>query len=332
MAKRFAILGAGAWGTAIALLLGKNPEHQVSLWSARAENAQDLREKRENIRLLPGVQIPEEIHLTAEIAEAVEQKDLIIVAIPTAFLREVFDRIAKQIPAAIPMLSLVKGIERDTFLRPSEIMDELTGPRPLAVLSGPSHAEEVSRGLPTSVVVASEDLSLAKWVQAVFSSEQLRIYTNLDVLGVEIAAAVKNIIAIAAGVSDGLNLGDNAKSALITRGLVEMTRFGMALGAEAQTFYGLAGIGDLMTTCFSRHSRNREVGELIGKGTTLKEILANMTKVAEGIYTTQSVHTRAVKMGIAMPITSAVYETLYNEKLPQDAVTDLMLRKPKSEK
>ena len=196
----------------------------------------------------------------------------------------------------------------------------------MAVLSGPSHAEEVSRGLPTSVVAASDDLELARWVQQHFSTDRFRVYTNLDVIGVELAGALKNVIGIAAGISDGLGFGDNAKSALLTRGLVEMARFGVALGAEPQTFFGLAGLGDLITTCVSPHGRNRHVGERLARGERLADILAGMKMVAEGVYTARSVHERATRMGIAMPITAEVYRVLYEDKDPRAAVNDLMVR------
>jgi glycerol-3-phosphate dehydrogenase (NAD(P)+) len=328
----FAVLGAGAWGTAVALVLAGDTRHRVSLWSARPENAVELHERRENVRLLPGVPIPPGVLLTSDIASAVEGADLLIAAVPTVHLRTVFGRIAGFIPAHLPVLSLAKGLENTTFLRPTEILGEVLGQRPLAVLSGPSHAEEVSRGMPTSVVVASEDLDLARWVQQHLSSPRFRVYTNLDVVGVELAGALKNVIGIAAGICEGLGFGDNAKSALITRGLTEIARFGVALGAEAQTFWGLAGMGDLITTCMSRHGRNRHVGERLAHGEKLPQILATMTMVAEGIYTTRSVHDKAQRMGIRMPITTEVYRVLYQDKDPRTAVNDLMVRELASEK
>ena len=202
----------------------------------------------------------------------------------------------------------------------------------MAALSGPSHAEEVSRGLPTSVVVASNDQELAKWVQERLRGERFRVYTNTDLVGVELGGALKNVIGIAAGISDGLGFGDNTKSALLTRGLAEMARFGVALGADERTFFGLAGIGDLITTCISRHGRNRHVGERLGKGEKLKDILASMKMVAEGVWTTKSVHDEAQQLGIDMPITAEIYRVLYEDKDPRQAVTDLMLREPKGEK
>jgi glycerol-3-phosphate dehydrogenase (NAD(P)+) len=327
----FGVLGAGGWGTAIALVLAQDPQHRVTLWSARPEHAAPLLAKRENLRYLPGISIPEQVRLTTDINVAVDSADLLIVAIPTIYLRETLNLVATQIPLACPILSLAKGLEIATFLRPTEIVAQVLGDRPLAVLSGPSHAEEVARGLPTSLVAASVDIGLARWVQQHFSTDFIRVYTNLDMIGVELAGALKNIIGIAAGINDGLGFGDNAKSALLSRGLAEMARFGVALGAEQSTFWGLAGMGDLITTCISRHGRNRQVGMRLGQGEKPADILAGMAMVAEGVYTTRSVHDKAAQMGIAMPITNEVYRMLYENKDPRQAVSDLMLREPKGE-
>jgi glycerol-3-phosphate dehydrogenase (NAD(P)+) len=326
------ILGAGAWGTAVALVLARKAEHRVTLWSARPESARAWHARRENVDLLPGVVIPPAVVLTADIREAVADADLLVAAVPTLYLRPTLERVAGALPANVPMLSLVKGLENETFLRPTEVLRQVTGPRRLAVLSGPSHAEEVSRGLPATVVVASGDLDLARWIQQGFTTERFRVYTNLDVVGVELAGALKNVIGIAAGISDGLGLGDNAKAALLTRGLAEMTRFGVAHGAEPQTFAGLAGMGDLITTCMSRHGRNRHVGERLARGEKLKDILCTMKMVAEGVNTARSVYQRATRMGVSMPISMAVYEILYEDKDPRAAVSELMLREPTSEK
>jgi glycerol-3-phosphate dehydrogenase (NAD(P)+) len=332
MPTRFAVLGDGAWGTAIALLLADNPTHHVSLWSARPENARLLRDRRENVTYLPGVPIPASVALTDDVTEAVADTELWIAAIPTVYLRATLTPHASLLREPRPVLSLAKGVEKQTFLRPSEILREVLGPRPVAVLSGPSHAEEVSRGLPTSVVVASSDGALAQWVQQRFGTDRFRVYTNSDVIGVELGGALKNIIGIAAGINDGLGFGDNTKSALLTRGLAEMARFGVALGADRETFFGLAGIGDLITTCFSPHGRNRHVGERLGRGEKCAAILASMKMVAEGIYTTQSVHDQAAKLGIDMPITQQVYRVLYEDRDPRAAVTALMRRDPRDEK
>jgi glycerol-3-phosphate dehydrogenase (NAD(P)+) len=332
MPTRFAILGDGAWGTAIALLLARREGHRVALWSARPENARLLRERRENVRLLPGIPLPENILLTEDIVEALDGADLLVSAVPTVYLRAMLQRIAAAVPATARVLSLTKGIENKTFLRPTEVLHQVLGVTHLGVLSGPSHAEEVSRGLPTSVVAASRDLELARWVQQCFSTDRFRVYTNLDVIGVELGGALKNVIGIAAGISDGLRFGDNTKAALLTRGLVEMTRFGVALGAEPQTFGGLAGLGDLITTCMSRHGRNRHVGEHLGRGEKLADVVAGLGgMVAEGVATTRSVYERAQRMGIEMPITTEVYHVLYEDKDPRTAVNDLMLRDPRPE-
>ncbi len=330
MASQFAVLGSGAWGTAVAMILAQNPQHRVTLWSARPENAA-WHTRRENVRLLPGVAIPPSILLTTDIRQAVDNADLLVAAIPTVHLRPTLTRIAPAIPTDKPLLSLVKGLENQTFRRPTEIALEVLGPRAVAVLSGPSHAEEVARGLPTTLVCASEDLTLARWLQQCCSTERVRVYTNFDLLGVELAGALKNVVGIAAGISDGLGLGDNCKSALLTRGLAEMARFGVALGANAQTFWGLAGMGDLITTCISRHGRNRAVGERLGKGENLADIQASTATVAEGVFTARSVYEKSTQMGVPAPISAEVYRVLYEAKNPRAAVNDLMLRELTSE-
>ncbi|HEV3235357.1 MAG TPA: NAD(P)H-dependent glycerol-3-phosphate dehydrogenase [Gemmataceae bacterium] len=330
MPKRFSILGDGSWGTAIALLLAEHADYEVTLWSARSENARLLQQARENKQFLPDIPIPRSITLTADVSAATDKADLLIAAIPTVYLRETLKRFSP-LAGDQPFLSLAKGLEIDTFARPTEIIQDVLGPRRVGALSGPSHAEEVAKGLPTTIVAASEDLDFARWVQSCFTSRRFRVYTNGDLVGVELAGALKNIVGIAAGISDGLGFGDNAKSALLTRAVVEMARFGVALGAEQQTFFGLAGMGDLMTTCISPHGRNRHVGERLAKGEKLAEILASMTMVAEGIFTTRSVHDKAAQMGIDMPITTEVYRVLYENKDPRSAVLDLMTREPKLE-
>jgi glycerol-3-phosphate dehydrogenase (NAD(P)+) len=331
MRTSFVILGDGAWGTAIALLLAQNPRHRVVLWSAREDNARILHERRENVRLLPGIPIPENVELTSDVVHAAAGADLWVAAVPTVYLRDTLQRVRPLLRPGPPVLSLAKGLEVGTFLRPTEILTEILGVERTAVLSGPSHAEEVSRGLPTSVVAASRDPELARWIQTHFSTDRFRVYTNPDPVGVELAGALKNVIGVAAGISDGLGFGDNAKSALLARGLVEITRFGVALGAEARTFAGLAGLGDLITTCASRHGRNRRVGERIGQGERPADVLSAMVMVAEGVYTARSVHERAVRMEVDMPITAEVYRVLYEGKDPRTAVNDLMLRSPKGE-
>jgi glycerol-3-phosphate dehydrogenase (NAD(P)+) len=327
MPTTYAILGAGAWGTAIGRHLAQLTSNNVRLWCAHPATADELRAHRENRRLLPGVAIPDSVTITDDIFEAIAAADLCVGAIPTVHMRGSLSPLGHRYPADVPWLSLAKGVEIETFLRPTQIAESLLGVERLAVLSGPSHAEEVSRGLPTSLVSASADPDLARWVQTAFTSERFRVYTNADVIGVELSGALKNVIGIAAGICDGLGFGDNAKAALVTRGLVEMARFGIALGAEHATFYGLAGVGDLMTTCFSPHGRNRRVGQRLATGESLADILASTTMVAEGVYTTRSVYERTRTMGVEMPILTEVYRVLYEGKAPLQAVTDLMLRR-----
>jgi len=332
MAKTLAILGDGAWGTAIALLLARHPDHRVRLWSAREVNARILREKRENVHLLPGVPIPPTVELVTDPAAAVANAQLWISAIPTVHLRSTLSRFRGLCSPDQPIVSLTKGIEIGTFQRPTQIIGEVLGTPHTAVLSGPTHAEEVCRGLPTSIVVASADEALAKSIQQTFFTERFRVYTSTDVVGVELAGALKNVIGLAAGIGDGLKFGDNAKSALLTRGLVEMSRFGIAFGAQAETFQGLAGVGDLITTCISPHGRNRRVGERIGRGEKLADILASTPMVAEGVTTARSVHEHAGRLTIDMPITTAVYQMLFEDKSPLMAVEELMTRSPRSER
>ena len=298
--------------------------------SARAETAA-WHSRRENVRLLPGVHVPPSVRLTVDIREAADGADLLIAAIPTVHLRMTLTRIAAALPGGAPLVSLAKGLENGTFRRPSEIALEELGPRSVAALSGPSHAEEVARGLPTTLVAASDDLSLARTIQQAFSSERFRVYTNLDLIGVELAGALKNVIGIAAGINDGLGFGDNSKSALLTRGLAEMARLGVACGARADTFWGLAGMGDLITTCISRHGRNRAVGERLARGESLSDIQASTPMVAEGVFTARSVYEKSQRMGLPMPISTEVYRVLYEQKNPRAAVTDLMLRELRSE-
>jgi glycerol-3-phosphate dehydrogenase (NAD(P)+) len=330
MPMTLTILGDGAWGTAIAMLLARNPEHRVRLWSAREENARILREQRENVRLLPGVRLPNSIELTTDPA-VVHDSQTCISAVPTVFLRTTLARFRGHCRPDLPVISLTKGIEIDTFRRPSEIIRETLGSEQVAVLSGPSHAEEVCREMPASLVVAAADARLALRAQSIFFTDRFRVYTSGDVVGVELAGALKNVIGIAAGIGDGLGFGDNAKSALMTRGLVEMTRFGVALGAAADTFHGLAGMGDLITTCISPHGRNRRVGERLGRGEQLADILRSTPMIAEGVTTAKSVHERAGRMGIDMPIMAAVYRVLYEGEAPLAAVNALMTRSPRSE-
>jgi len=303
----------------------------VQVWARDAAHAAELARTRENLRHLPGIILPENVVVTPNACDATGGADLIVVAIPSAFLRATLSGLSDRIPPGIPVLSVVKGIENATFARPSQIVVETLGRRSVAVLSGPSHAEELARGLPASVVVGGTDEALNRVVRDTLNQGMFRVYTNPDALGVELAGALKNILGIAAGICDGLGFGDNAKAALLTRGLVEIARFAVNLGAQPATFYGLAGVGDLITTCYSPFGRNRSVGERIGRGERPAAVLASMVNVAEGVPTTRSVHDQARQRGVEMPITDEVALILFHGKSPRDAVTDLMLRVPKDE-
>lgn len=331
MVQSTCVLGSGAMGIACAFLLAEHREQRVKLWGRDAGHIAELTAARENVRLLPGIRIPESIELTADIEQAVADVDLLVVAIPSAYLRDTLTRLAPSIPRGLPVVSVVKGMENSTQYRPSQIISEVLQHDTVAVLGGPSHSEEICRRLPASVVVASPDPQLARRVQSLFSTDRFRVYTNRDMLGVELAGALKNVVAIAAGISDGLGFGDNAKAALVTRAAVEMTRFGTMSGADPSTFYGLAGLGDLITTCISPYGRNRKVGERLGRGETLGQILQTMQSVAEGVPTSRSIYDYARQRGIDMPISTEVYRVLFEDKPPHEATTDLMVRPPRDE-
>jgi glycerol-3-phosphate dehydrogenase (NAD(P)+) len=331
MPKRAAIIGDGAMGTLCSLLLSGNG-WTCSLWSAFEEHVADMRRSGENKRFLPGFPLPEGMTVTADAAEATREADLVVIAAPTRHMRGVLERIKGGMPEAPIYVSVVKGIETGSLLRPSEIIASVLGPRRLAVLSGPCLSREVAAGLPATVVVASQTADAAKQVQRAFSSPRFRVYTSEDALGVELGGALKNVIAIAAGICDGLELGSNALAALVTRGLVEMTRLGLAMGARRETFAGLAGLGDLVTTCVSGLSRNHHVGREIGRGRSLEDVRKQMGRVeAEGVETTRSAVALARKHGIEMPIAQEVYAVLFEGKPAPDALADLMSRAPKKE-
>jgi glycerol-3-phosphate dehydrogenase (NAD(P)+) len=335
---KIAILGAGSWAIALSALLRKR-RHAVAMWEYSEAVAAKLAVERELPSKLPGILIPPEVAITADIAVAVSGADIVVAAVPAQTMRSTMRRLAASLPAGqlaaiTGFVVVAKGIEITTLKLMSDVLlEELPGMTAgrIAVLSGPSHAEEVSRDILTAVVAASESESFALTVQEAFSTETFRVYTNPDMRGVELSGSVKNVIAIAAGICDGLGLGDNTKGALLTRGIAEMMRLGRKLGAQPSTFSGLAGIGDLITTCTSRHSRNRRVGELIASGLTLDEALARMTMVAEGVETTKSVYALAKKYDIEMPITQEVYKALFEGKSARKAARELMLRESKPE-
>ncbi len=328
--QRAAVIGDGAMGTVCALLLAEHGA-AVTMWSAFEEQTAAIERDRENRRFLPGARLPDHLHATCDAAAAFEDSDLIVAAVPCQYSRGVWERLKADYPPEVPVVSVTKGIEIGTLLCPTEIIREVVGPAPLAALSGPSIASEVARGLPATVVVASEDLTVAEFAQHAFSTRTFRVYTNEDLIGVELAGATKNVIALAAGIVDGLGAGDNAKAALLTRGLVEITRLGVAMGAQAATFKGLAGIGDLVTTCISPASRNRTAGERIGRGMSLGEVVAATPSVIEGIPTTESVLELALRHRVEMPITHAVYAVLHGHQTAAEAIDELMTRQLKRE-
>jgi len=327
---RAAVIGCGGWGTALALLLHRNG-HQVTMWGVEAGYVDQMRRNRLNPRYLPGLELPETLGLSASMADCVPGVDLVVVATPTIYLRAVCERLAPHLSADQAVVNVAKGIEEETLLLGSQVIEDVCKPARLAGLYGPSHAEEVARGLPTTVVATSRDPELALAVQAAFLRPTFRVYTNTDLIGVELGAALKNVIAIAAGICDGLGFGDNAKSALLTRGLAEMARLGVAMGARAETFAGLTGLGDLITTCVSPYGRNRSVGMRIARGERLQDITAGMDQVAEGVRTTRSACALAERHGVEMPITRAVYAVLFEDADPRKAAMELMGREPRPE-
>jgi glycerol-3-phosphate dehydrogenase (NAD(P)+) len=330
---RVAVLGAGSWGTTLAILLTEN-SHHVTLWSYSEDDATLMRRTRENPPFLPGIRIPESVVITADLEESVRGAEMIVVAVPTQFMRSVLASLhGRFVPDAV-VVNVAKGIENGTLMTVSELIHDILPGVPVdhvATLSGPSHAEEVSRRIPTTVVAASVASGCAGRVRAAFMTPAFRVYESTDLRGVELGGSLKNVIAIAAGIIDGAKLGDNTKAAVMTRGIAEIARVGVALGAHVRTFSGLSGIGDLMVTCMSHHSRNRHVGVEIGKGRKVGEILGEMVMVAEGVATTRSAFELAARTGVEVPIIAEVYRILFEDKDPLRACNDLMTRDPKGE-
>lgn len=328
---RVGILGLGSWGTAIAALLAGR-QHSVAGWTHDPSQRRLLRDERENRKYLPGIPLPP-FRVEESIGDLVSGAEAVILAVPSHALREVAGQAAGAIPRSAVIVNVAKGLEEGTLFRMSEILASIPGleSRSTVSLLGPSHAEEVSRQHPTALVAASTDAAAARAVQELFNGETLRVYTSPDLVGVELAASLKNIIAIAAGISAGVGFGDNSFGALVARGLAEMARLGLAQGGRPETFSGLSGLGDLVTTCVSRHSRNRWVGFEIGRGRNPAEVLAGMTMVAEGVRTTRAGVALAHRIGVEMPIAEQVQAVLFAGKNPRQAITDLMLREPKAE-
>src|ERR1041385_3398350 len=330
---RIAVLGAGSGVTTLAVLLSANT-HRVILWSHRADHAAEMRDRRENSVLLPGIRIPDDVEITSDLEYAVRQAELIVSAIPSQFVRSVAGKLQPHDFKNTVIVNVAKGIENDSLMTMSGVLlDALPSFQRdnIVTLSGPSFAEEVSRKVPTAVVAASSRLETAKLTQQVFMTPYFRVYSSTDIQGVELAGSIKNVIAIGAGIADGAGFGDNTKAAIMTRATAEIARLGSVLGAQPRTFAGLSGIGDLIATCVSKHSRNRHVGEQIGRGRKLREVLSEMVMVAEGVATTKSVHDLAAKYGVEIPIVNEVYQVLFEDKDPILATSDLMTRNAKGE-
>ncbi|NIK12314.1 NAD(P)H-dependent glycerol-3-phosphate dehydrogenase [Alkalibacillus almallahensis] len=328
MSKKVTVLGSGSWGTALSLVLADNGHH-VSLWSHREALSEQINNNRENTQYLPDVKLPDNIAPTSDLAKAVNQTEMILFVVPTKAIRDVCQQVKPYIHEDQLIIHASKGIEPGSNKRISEMMSEELGDsigQNIAVLSGPSHAEEVGKRLPTTVTVSSLNQTQSVTAQDLFMNDRFRVYTNEDLVGVEIGGALKNIIALGAGISDGLGYGDNAKAALITRGLAEMARLGKRLNANPLTFAGLTGVGDLIVTCTSQHSRNYRAGNMLGQGYVLDDVLEQMGMVVEGVRTTEAVYQMAKNYQVDMPITSGLYDLIVNEKPPKDVVDELMNR------
>ena len=328
--KNISVIGSGSWGTALAYMLDRNG-HNVCLWSWKEEEAQSIIKNRENIEFLPGVKLGKNLKVVTDRCEAVKDAEIIIAAIPSSFMRMNMEQFKPYIKENQIIVNVSKGIEDETFYTLSEVIEDIFPRNTVAVLSGPSHAEEVGKNVPTACVAAARTEECAKMIQKEFSNEYFRIYTLTDVLGVELGGALKNIIALAAGICDGMGFGDNTKAALMTRGMAEMSRLGKAMGSNVETFFGLSGMGDLIVTCTSMHSRNRKAGFLLGQGKTLKETLNEVHMVVEGVSAATAAFHLSQKYDVKMPITEAVYKVLFENADIHIIVRDLMVRDSKPE-
>lgn len=328
--SKVSVLGAGSWGTALAVLLYNNG-HDVSLWSYSKSGVERLQKDRENKGKLPGVAIPEEILITDNMEHAMEDKALIVLAVPSIHTRNIARSMKPYIKEGQIVVTVSKGIEENTLKTLTEQIEEELPEADVAVLSGPSHAEEVGKGLPTTCVAGAKTKKTAEFIQTVFMNETFRVYTSSDVLGIEIGGALKNVIALAAGAADGLGYGDNTKAALITRGIAEITRLGVKMGGKRESFSGLTGIGDLIVTCASIHSRNRKAGFLIGQGMTMEEAMKEVNMVVEGVYSAKAALKLSQKYGVSMPIVEQINKVLFENKPAGEAVKDLMMREGRSE-
>lgn len=328
--KKIGVIGAGSWGTALALTLA-NKGHQVKIWDVNKEHVHELRANRENVRYLPGIKFPETLQPVDTVAEAIEDARMVLFSAPAQHFRSALDNALPYISQDMIVVNVAKGIEQKTLKRMSEIAHDKMANMKYVVLSGPSHAEEVGKAMPTTVVVASNDIKLAEYVQDIFMTDSFRVYTSSDVVGVELGGALKNIIALGAGISDGIGFGDNAKAALMTRGNAEITRLGVKLGADVHTFAGLAGVGDLIVTCTSMHSRNRRCGIMIGEGMKPEDATQEVGMVVEGMFTAEAAYELAKREGVEMPITESIYAVIKGHIDAKTAVTQLMTRDKKQE-
>ncbi len=324
MAKT-AIIGAGSWGTALSLVLHTNG-NEVTIWSIVEDEIKMLQEKHEHVDKLPGVKLPEDMVFTTDLAQAIKGKDYLILAVPSVFTRSTAKSMASFVEKGQVIVCVAKGIEEDTLMTISDVLEQEIPQADVAVMCGPSHAEEVGIGLPTTVVAGARKKAVAEGIQDIFMNEVFRVYTSPDMLGMELGGSLKNVIALAAGMADGLGYGDNTKAALITRGITEINRLALKMGAKSETLSGLTGIGDLIVTCESKHSRNRKAGMLIGQGYTMKEATEEVKMVVEGIYSAKAAIALAKKYDVQMPIIEAVNQVLFEDKPAKEAVTELMLR------
>lgn len=322
---KISLLGAGSWGTALAIVLANNG-HDVTLWSALEAEITMLQKNREHVDRLPGVKLPENIKVTGDLKEACIEKDLIVFSVASPYVRGTAKMAASFIPKGQKIVNVAKGIEEETLYTLSDILKEELLEREIAVLSGPSHAEEVSIGIPTTVVVGAESSENANFIQEIFMNNHFRVYTSPDVIGIELGGSLKNVIALAAGMADGLGFGDNTKAALMTRGIAEMTRLGVAMGGKKETFAGLSGIGDLIVTCTSKHSRNHNAGYLIGKGKTMQEAMDEVKQVVEGVYSAKAALKLAKEYNVSMPIVEKINEVLFEGKSALEATEELITR------
>ena len=327
--NKITVIGSGGWGTAIAVMLAKN-NNEVTLFSVFSSEIEQLEKDRENKKLLPGIKIPENVNLTFD-TDCAQGAGLLIFATPSFAVRSTAKLFSHKIKKGAVIVNLAKGLEESTYMRLSQVLKEELPQAKIAIMSGPSHAEEVARGIPTTNVICADEPQTAEYVQEIVMNPQFRVYTNTDIVGAELGGALKNVIALAAGICDGMGFGDNTKAALMTRGITEMVRLGVSMGAKAETFAGLTGVGDLIVTCTSVHSRNHRAGVLIGKGRTALQAMEEVGMTVEGYKTAAVAYALAQKYGVELPIINEIYEVLYNDKPTKQAISDLMGREKRRE-